>query len=111
MAATYSAAPAERMAVLEARLLPGSESTMAVAVLFGSLAGGAASKRADEVEKWVVVMAGNVVRRGRLGRARTAPVEGQSLLLVVSEKVCILNAPLANREAMLSVLCWWETWW
>lgn len=77
MAATDIAAPAERMAVLEARLLPGSESTMAVAVLLGSLAGGAASKRVAEVEK-VVVMAGNAVRRGRLGRARTAPVEGQS---------------------------------
>lgn len=101
MAATDSAAPAERMAVFEARLLPGSESTIALAVLFGSLAGGAAFDRAEEVEK-VVVTAGNAVRTGRVGRARMAPAEGQSRSMAALRYVRFLpRAPLAKRDAIV----------
>lgn len=75
MAATERPAPAERMAVLEAMLLPGSESRMEVAALFGSFWGTPLSRRGVEVAK--VVMAGRALRIGRVGRARAAPVERQ----------------------------------
>ena len=75
MAAMERPAPAERMAVFEAMLLPGSALRMLVAVSFGSRCGGWASwVRAMEVVK--VVIAGVTVRIGRVGRARAAPVEG-----------------------------------
>ena len=76
MAAMERPAPAERMAVLLAMLLPGRALRMLVAVSFGSFWGtGAFWARGDEVVK--AVIAGAVVRIGRVGRARAAPGKGQ----------------------------------
>ena len=72
MAATLNPAPAERMAVLDAMLLPGRALRMFVAVSLGSRWGGCASWRAER-EVLKVVAAGRVVRIGRVGRARAAP--------------------------------------
>jgi hypothetical protein len=75
MAAMERPAPAERIAVFEAMLLPGRALRMLVAVSFGSFCGGWAScVRVMEVVK--VVIAGAVVRIGSVGRARAAPVVG-----------------------------------
>ena len=76
MAAMEIPAPAERMAVFEAMLLPGSALRMLVAASLGSFCGtcGPSCGRAREVLK--VVIAGTVVRTGRVGRARAAPGVG-----------------------------------
>jgi hypothetical protein len=63
-------APAERMAALEARLLPGNESRMDWAFFFGSSWGTLELDR--DAVSWVV-MEGSV-RGEKVGRSRAAPV-------------------------------------
>lgn len=69
MAKTDRPVPAERMAVLEIRELPGSESRMDWAFLVGSSAG---TFEAGRVVVTVVERKGRV-RAGRAGRSREAP--------------------------------------
>ena len=74
MAAMETPAPAERIAVLLAMLLPGSALRMELAVSSGFFAG-VLSRRAELVVK--AETAGAAERIGRVGRARAAPAHGQ----------------------------------
>lgn len=74
MAAIEIPAPAERIAVLLAMLLPGKALRMEVAVSSGFFAG---VFWAREVVVVKADTAGAVVRIGRVGRARTAPAGHQ----------------------------------
>lgn len=74
MAAMEIPAPAERMAALLAMLLPGRAFRMELAVSSGFFAGVFWARGVVVVK---AVTAGAAVRRGRVGRARAAPAEGQ----------------------------------
>lgn len=96
-------APAERKAVLDTMLLPGSESRIDLATSLGSFEGTLDSARRT-LDVWRVVAAGRTERKGRAGRTRAAPIDGQwvSPMASLSLKI-IMNIPialLAMREAI-----------
>lgn len=72
MAKMDAAAPEDRIAVLEIKELPGNESSRDCAFFFGSSTSVEVFEDAREVVR--DVNAGRVVRRGRVGRRRAAPV-------------------------------------